>query len=174
MSDSVIRYVSCKGAKVEIIIDKQDAAFFDRYTWTGSDNGNGIIYLHRKTRKSEGDNPGTVYLHRALTGAVKNEIVDHINRDPMDNRKSNLRIVSRTINSINRGKNKTWKGRLTSSVYKGVSWNKKMKMWQSYVCSKHLGYFTEEDDAARAYDVRAYELHGAYAYLNFPRLTVAA
>ncbi len=179
MNDYVIRYVTCKGAKVGIIIDKQDAAFFDQYTWTGSDNGNGILYVHRRTKKSEGDKPRKVYLHRALMGAKKKEeTVDHINRDPFDNRKSNLRITSRTINNINRGKNKTWKGRPTSSVYRGVSWNKKMKTWQAYICCnskrKHLGYFTEEKDAARAYDAKAYELHGEYAYQNFPRLHIAA
>ncbi len=176
MSDQVIRYVTCKGAKAEVTIDKQDATFFDQYTWTGSDNGNGIVYIHRRTRKSEGK-PRKIYLHRVLAGAVEGEIVDHINRNPLDNRKSNLRIASPTINNINRGKNKTWKGRPTSSVYKGVSWNQKMKMWQAYIwCNKrtHLGYFSEEGDAAGAYDIRAFELHGEYAYLNFPRLDIAA
>ncbi len=176
MSDRVIKYVTCKGEKIPTIIDEVDASFF-KDTWTGSDNGNGIIYVHRKTKKGEGGKPRKIYLHRALTGATEDEFVDHINRNPLDNRRSNLRIVSRSINNINRGKNKTWKGRPTSSAYRGVSWNKKMKMWQAYVwCNKsmHLGYFTEEDDAARAYDVRVYELRGEYAYLNFPRLAVAA
>ncbi len=178
MNDYVVRYVTCKGAKVGVIIDREVASLFDQYTWTASDNGNGIIYVHRKTKKGEGGKPKKIYLHRVLAGAVEGEIVDHINRNPLDNRRSNLRITSRTINNINRGKNKTWKGRPTSSVYRGVSWNKKMKMWQAYICCnskrKHLGYFTEEKDAARAYDVRAYELHGEYAYLNFPRHNVAA
>ncbi len=177
MKNQVIRYVTCKGAKERVILDREDMPFFDRHTWTGSDNGNGIIYVHRKTRKSEGGKPRKIYLHRALMGALKGEFVDHINRNPLDNRKSNLRIASHTINNINRGKNKTWKGRPTSSTYKGVSWNQKMKMWQAYIwCNKrtHLGYFTEENDAARAYDAKVYELHGEYAYLNFPRLNVAA
>jgi hypothetical protein len=178
MKDQVIRYVTCKGAKEGVILDKEDAIRIDQHTWTGSDNGNGITYVHRKTKKGEGGKPRKIYLHRVLAGAVEGEYVDHINRNPLDNRKSNLRIASRTINNINRGKNKTWKGRPTSSVYKGVSWNQKMKMWQAYICCnskrKHLGYFTEERGAALAYDIRAYELHGEYAYQNFPRLDMAA
>ncbi len=177
MNNLVIKYVTCKGEKIPTIIDKEYEFLF-KDTWTGSDNGNGIIYVHRKTKKGEGGKPKKIYLHRVLAGAVEGEIVDHINRNPLDNRRSNLRITSRTINNINRGKNKTWKGRPTSSAYRGVSWNKEMKMWQASFWfdskQRHLGYFAEEEDAARAYDVRAYEVHGEYAYQNFPGLDMAA
>ncbi len=53
-----------------------------------------------------------------------------------------------------------------------------MRMWQASFWfdgkQRHLGYFAEEEDAARAYDVRAYEVHGEYAYQNFPGLDIAA
>lgn len=174
MDNQVIKYVTCKGTQVGVIIDEADEAWFDQYIWTGSDNGFGIIYIHRRTRKSEGGKSRKVYLHRALTGAAEGELVDHVNRNPLDNRRSNLRIASRTVNNINRGKNKSWKGKPTSSAYKVVSWNKKIKMWQAYICRDrkitHLGYFTEEKDAAKAYDTAAFDLYGDCAYLNFTRL----
>jgi hypothetical protein len=132
MNDQVIKYITCKGTKAGVTIDKKDEAWFDQYTWTGSDNGCGIIYIHRKTRKHEGGNPRKVYLHRALLNPGPDELVDHINRNSLDNRRSNLRIASRTVNNINRGKNKTWRGRPTSSIYRGVSWNNKIEKWQGF------------------------------------------
>jgi HNH endonuclease/AP2 domain len=177
MRYQVSKYVTYKSAKVGVVLDREDEAWFDRYTWTAGDNGCGTIYVHRKTKKSEGGKSKRVYLHRALTGAAKGEVVDHINRNPLDNRRSNLRIASSSVNNINRGKNKTWRGKPTSSRYKGVSWNKKVEMWQSYICRDYkiiyLGYFTDEKDAARAYDEMAFELYGDCAYLNFPRLDMA-
>lgn len=178
MNDSAIKSVTYKGKKIEVIIDKKDEFLFDQYTWTASDNGCGTVYVHRRTRKHEGGRPRKVYLHRVLTKAGSGQIVDHINRNSLDNRKSNLRIASSSINNINRGKNKSWRGKPTSSKYKGVSWSNKGEKWHSYIwCDDervHLGYFTEERDAARAYDAMAHELYGEYAYLNFPRLRMAA
>lgn len=41
------------------------------------------------------------YMHRVIMDAKKGEEVDHINRDPLDNRRSNLRICSRSENCAN-------------------------------------------------------------------------
>ncbi len=178
MNNHAIRFVTYKGKKTEVIIDQEDRSWFDQYTWTASDNGCGTVYVHRRTRKHEGGKPRKIYLHRALIRAGSGQIVDHINRNSLDNRKANLRIASSAVNNINRGKNRTWRGRPTSSGYKGVSWSNKRKKWHSYIWfdnkRMHLGYFTEDKDAARAYDAMVYELHGEYAYLNFPRLRLAA
>ena len=58
-----------------------------------------------------------------------------------------------------------------SSQYRGVSWNKKDKKWQSMIFSKGkaiwLGYFKKQDDAARAYDAAAIRERGHKAKLNF-------
>lgn len=58
----------------------------------------------------------------------------------------------------------------TTSRFKGVS--KVGKRWQAEIRAgkirKYLGVFKAEKDAARAYDVAAKELHGDFAYLNFP------
>lgn len=178
MNSYANRLVTYKGKKIEVTIDQEDCSWFDQYTWTASENGCGTVYVHRRTRKREGGKPRKVYLHRALTRAGSGQIVDHINRNSLDNRKANLRIASSAVNNINRGKNKTWRGKATSSKYKGVSWDNKRKKWHSYIWRDYkkmpLGYFIEERDAARAYDTIAYELHGEYAYLNFPRLRIAA
>ena len=172
MENCMSKYVTYKGKKIEIFIGKEDQAWFDQYKWSASDNGCGTVYVHRNTRRHEGGKTRKIYLHRALLNPAPGEIVDHINRNPLDNRKVNLRIASSTESNRNRGKNNTWKGKPTSSKYKGVSWDSRRMKWCSYIWSEnrstHIGYFTEEKNAARAYDAMAYALYGAYAYLNFP------
>lgn len=173
MEDYVIRYVTCKGAEVGVTIDKEDASLFDRYTWTGSDNGNGILYVHRRTRKSEGGKPRKIYLHTFLANPPTGKVVDHINGDTLDNQRSNLRAVTRGQNNMNRGANRTHRGKSTTSLYKGVSWDKRRNRWVSSIGHNYkriyLGCFDLAEDAARAYDAKAKELYGEYAYQNFPR-----
>lgn len=47
-------------------------------------------------------NGKNVYLHRVIVGAVKGQVVDHRNGDHDDNRRSNLRTTTQTINCQNR------------------------------------------------------------------------
>ena len=93
--------------------------------------------------------------------------VDHINNNSLDNRKSNLRIVTHRQNCLNtRPKTKN-----TTSRYKGGSWDKESKKWRALITHKgrriSIGRFKNETDAARTYDKTAKELNGDYAYLNF-------
>ncbi len=59
---------------------------------------------------------------------------------------------------------------VTSSKYKGVTWDKRRNTWNSSVMKNykryHLGYFFNEDDAARAYNIADKKHHGKFAYLN--------
>lgn len=106
-------------------------------------------------------------MHRIITKCEKGKVVDHINHDTTDNRKSNLRICTNNFNSMNSRKIKLNK----SSVYKGVSWYKRDGIWTSYIMISrkriYLGRFKCEIEAAKAYDKKAKELFGEYAYLNF-------
>lgn len=67
---------------------------------------------------------GTVRLHRYILSVPKDKQVDHINRNKLDNRKSNLRIVTNQQNQFNRGLNKN-----NTSGIKGVHFNKSCKKW---------------------------------------------
>ena len=87
-------------------------------------------------------------LHRFLMNCPDDMVVDNINHDKLDNRKSNLRICTRQQNNLNinvRSNN--------TSGCTGVSWNKKCSKWRAYIFlnRKQLesGLFNNFDDAIR-------------------------
>ena len=108
-------------------------------------------------------------MHREIMDAPAGLYVDHINRNGLDNRRPNLRIVTPQQNS--------WNTRLGigrgRSKYKGVSQDKDVRKWRASICIdkklKHLGYFTDEKQAAEAYDKAAKKHRGEYAFLNFDK-----
>jgi len=94
---------------------------------------------------------GPKYMHRVMLGLQPGDkkITDHINRNGLDNQRSNLRIVSRTINRRNHGDY----GHNTSG-HNGVYWHKQCKKWRAHIYidrkSIHLGYYSNIDDAVEA------------------------
>ena len=100
-----------------------------------------------------------------MTGSCPQE-VDHKNGIRDDNRWANLRPATTSQNQMNR---RSLKG--SSSRYLGVSWHKLRGKWHANIHvdgkKKHLGSFSDEDDAARAYDTAARKHFGEYANLNF-------
>lgn len=110
----------------------------------------------------------TVYLHRFIMNAPKGIVVDHINGDPLDNRRENLRLSTLSQNQANRkGKN-----RPGTSQFKGVYWYKRVGKWLTRVTVQgklvYSGYFDDEVEAAKAYDKAMIEHYGEYAGVNFP------
>ena len=94
-----------------------------------------------------------------------NTTVDHINRDIFDNRKCNLRIATRSQNSMNRPRPKK-----ASSKYKGVFFCKQTGRWKAAIMkdkkSIWIGRFDTEEAAALAYNKYANEIFGTFAFLN--------
>lgn len=92
--------------------------------------------------------------------------VDHIDGDPQNNMVTNLRFCTNAENLRNRG---SYRG--SSSKYVGVHWHTASGKWQAQITingkNKHLGLFSDEEAAARAYDAAARKLHGEFARLNF-------
>lgn len=107
----------------------------------------------------------TVYVHRIVMNAPFGVDVDHINGNPLDNRKRNLRLCSRQQNSWNYAKKK-----VAASGYIGVSWNERDHKWYARIRhagrSKHLGAFAAAIDAAKAYNDAATSYRGNFARLN--------
>jgi len=88
-------------------------------------------------------------LHRIIMGDPEDLVVDHINRDPLDNRRENLRIVTQQENCMNLSMRKTNK-----SGVSGVHWNKNRNKWVAQITYNykiiHLGYFDNLEDATKA------------------------
>lgn len=151
------------------VIDQSDYALVFNYKWHYRKDKKGGYAVHSTHRP--GKNPGAIRMHRLIIGAKVDENVDHINGNKLDNRRKNLRIATKSQNAVNRPKfikNAT-------SKYKGVHW------YRSYVKGKtphwraeirfhrkaiRLGRFETEKEAAIAYNKKAVELFGKFAYLN--------
>ena len=95
---------------------------------------------------------------------IKGYVIDHINRNKLDNRFENLRVITARENSYNRTKSIS-----SNNKYKGV-----IKRGNKFVASitkdgnrKEISGFDTEEDAARMYDMMAEELFGEFAGLNF-------
>lgn len=142
------------------IVDDQDyQMLLDMGNWRLSNAGYAEIVVNRKDKNC------SILMHRVLMEAKKGHNIDHIDGNPLNNQKSNLRYATTAQNSWNR------KGvQNSTSKYKGVSWAKQFNKW--YACikkngkSKNLGYYASEIEAAKVYDKEAKSLFGDYARLN--------
>lgn len=110
------------------------------------------------------------YVHRFIMKAKPGEYVDHINGNPCDNRKENLRITTNMQNCWNTSAHRDSK----YSKYKGVTyWNNRAgrrKRWVTQIKAgaiRKKAYFLTELEAALQYDIWAIEMHGEFAVLNF-------
>lgn len=131
-----------KGYKA--MVDDCDYEYLSQWKWYLS-NGYAI------------SGPGRKKMHRLVMDAKDGELVDHINRDKLNNTRANLRIVNKEENIHNQKKRTN-----TKNNYKGVQYVKKLNIWQSrcriYKNDYFLGYFRSEIAAAYAYNKKAIEL----------------
>lgn len=108
---------------------------------------------------------GTIQLHREIMQPPEGMVVDHANRNTLDNRRSNLRLATPTQNRANSVRKNGGTG--FSSRFVGVSWDRKLKNWRArmQVAGKniHLGNFAKEEDAGAAYAKAAAERYGDFA-----------
>lgn len=91
-----LKIITTKNVEAITLIDKDDCEKIKKYKWTLSIHGDDIRVIASSKELKR------IYLHQFIIGrSNRKNVIDHINRNPLDNRKKNLRLVSCSINATN-------------------------------------------------------------------------
>lgn len=146
------------------IVDDEDYEMLNQYHWCANIDKRRPEKCGSKIRVIGSVEGKTYLMHRYLTGADKTDTeVDHINGNSLDNRRSNLRIVTRQQNTFNR----PMRGD-SGNPYKGIKqfgnrWYARIKINGKTI---HLGSHPSMEEAANAYNNAAKKYFGEFARLN--------
>ena len=159
------------------LVDEEDIPKLSKYNWylDEQNKGRGTGYYRVRTKIGS-----WVSMPRYLLGITDPKIqVDHINGNPLDNRRKNLRIATHGQNMHNSGKQKSINGKPCTSKYKGVTLFRSRphkgkygtyEYWRAQICVDgemiYLGQHKTEEDAARVYNTEAIKHFGDFARLN--------
>jgi len=146
------------------LVDDADYGELSKHKWFAN-KMRGVYYAARWSRPIYGKRH-IIPMHRQILGLEYGDPrqADHINHITLDNRHCNLRICTNQQNARNRKPNSN-----SSSIYKGVFYHQNKK-WEAYITinrkRKHLGFFSNEQKAALAYNKAAKRYFGEFACLN--------
>ncbi len=161
-----MKYIKIASIKRRAIVDDEEYESISKYSWSldrwGYAKNTKVILKKTSETKRKAI---SLYMHRIIMGAEKGEIVDHLNGNTLDNRKSNLRFCTASQSQWNKGARRDNK-----SGYKGVYFNKRERVWNARIGylgkGIDLGRFKLPEDAAKAYNEAAKKYHGEFAFLN--------
>lgn len=160
-----MKEINVSNQKKKALVDDEDYERLSSHKWLLATGGGTKQqkYLYRSAGLKV-----NMKMHREILNLTDPLVyVMHVNGDAFDNRKENL-LITTSLSEISAGQKKTKKK--TSSKYKGVYWKKREGKWIAAIRNnyklKHLGYFHNEDDAARAYNEQAIEYWGDFARIN--------
>lgn len=144
-------------------IDRADVEQLAPLAWCAQYHKRGRRWEAKTSITNEAGKPATISMHRFLMGNPTGAFVDHVNHNPLDNRRANQRLATPADNSYNIHTRRT-----PSTPYKGVRTRTNGYTWiaQIYVKGRnyHLGTFDTAEKAAGAYNRAAQAAFGPYAF----------
>lgn len=168
--NTFVKTVDCDGKDCILIydnngnstlVDKEQIEKLSEFYWRLSSNGRWIA-----TNKSGkyGYKSRDLFIYNLIMNFNpandKTHVVDHINRNPNDNRKCNLRIATKTQNTYNRSFYSETKG--IEKICNGLYRSRIMSNGVVY----ELGFYVSKEQACSIYNVAAKYFFGNYAVLN--------
>lgn len=150
------KVIGLKKAGRTIMMNASDYRRLRGYAFNIVDKGRGSLTVIAR-----------IPLARLILGQVSKagRLIDHKNRNPLDNTRKNLRPCTKAQNQQNQSK----RSRPASSKYKGVTWDESRKKWMGQIQHRDLRItkrFEKEKDAARFYNRLASKYFGSFAALN--------
>ena len=144
----------------EAMVDVSDIHLVSGVNWHARRDG-GRVYAGCNIPKNENGKRGHISMHRLIMGRPIQMEIDHCDGDGINNRKSNLRVASKSQNQANRKTSK-----LNISGFKGVSPYKRNGTWHARISKGGkrfcLGYYKTPEEAHSAYINASRELHGSF------------
>lgn len=156
------------------IVDETDFNLVKGYVWWEhfSEASDRLSYAYGMKVPRVRTGERVVKMHRLLLGLKGGApLVDHIDGDGLNNQRSNLQLVTAAQNMQKAVFDPANNPKKIHSQYRGVSYLGWYGKYLAYVnCEgkrEYLGYYKTAEEAARARDARAKQLHGKFARLNF-------
>lgn len=158
MKEIILNKINAKSSnykKYIAFVDDEDFEKVNQYEWYANKNKH-TFYARTLI------NGKAIQMHNFI---MNGKPIDHIDHDGLNNQKSNLRMATYSQNNMNKIPKVNG-----SSKFKGVTWYKEGNKWLAHIGINkkqiNLGYFVSEIEAAQAYNNKARELFGEFAYLN--------
>lgn len=135
------------------IVSREDYETVSKYNWSAGKRGYAVTYINGKLTT----------MHNLIIECPNGMLIDHVDRDKLNNRRDNLRLVTPQQNTFNSTP-------YSESGYKGV--HKKRNKWLVQIVYNGKNVVRKTFDcpitAAKYYDSVIKQYHGEHAYLNFP------
>jgi len=152
------------------LVDAADYEWLMQWKWAAAKfrNTSASTYYAIRSLPEVNGKKATISMHRQIMEITSRRVqVDHRDGNGLHNWRGNLRASTHSQNQWNRPKYSN-----NTSGFKGVCWIKTRQLWRTRLkihgITRYCQYFNTAEEAARAYDIAALELHGEFARLNFP------
>lgn len=147
------------------LVDDQNYDWLNQWKWCAR-RGHGTFYAVRNVSVAKGKREAQ-YMHRKILGlhSGDKQQTDHIDGNGLNNQRANLRFCTAAQNIQSSRK---WK--FGVSIYKGIFWRRNDRKWQTQIRVNkklvHVGLFSSEIEASKAYDAAALKYFGEFAFTN--------